>query len=150
MGLIFPTKYKLEEKNIVNLERSHISQEIIQQLSPIIGKAFPTKESFLTNLEKELGDKLDASQKTIITKSAYYNPFVNSVAWLGTLFLRLLKMIIIPLILSSLISGITNIQSGENLGKIMLKTFGYYVTTSFLAIMTGLFMVNLLKPGKGM
>jgi len=58
-------------------------------------------------------------------------------------------MIIIPLILSSLISGITNIGSGTNLGRLSFKTFGYYVMTSLFAIVTGLFLVNIIKPGIG-
>ena len=74
---------------------------------------------------------------------------VEYVSWMGEVFLRALRMIIVPLILSSIISGVTGIGSAKNLGRMSAKTFGYYLTTSFFAIMTGLFMVNLLKPGKG-
>ena len=70
-------------------------------------------------------------------------------AFLGDLFLRLLKMIIVPLILSSIISGVTSIGSAGKLGKISLKTFAYYISTSFLAIITGLILVNLVQPGVG-
>ncbi|MCH8301030.1 MAG: cation:dicarboxylase symporter family transporter, partial [Candidatus Marinimicrobia bacterium] len=63
-------------------------------------------------------------------------------AFLGDLFLRLLKMIIVPLILSSIISGVTSIGSAGKLGKISLKTFAYYISTSFIAIITGLILVN--------
>jgi Na+/H+-dicarboxylate symporter len=58
-------------------------------------------------------------------------------------------MIIIPLILSSLISGVTNIGTGENLGRLGLKTISYYLLTSTFAIVTGLFFVNMIKPGIG-
>jgi Na+/H+-dicarboxylate symporter len=68
---------------------------------------------------------------------------------MGDLFMRALKMVIIPLILTSIISGIVNIGSLEKLGKIGLKTISYYIATSVFAIVTGLFMVNLLKPGVG-
>ena len=68
---------------------------------------------------------------------------------MGTLFLNALKMIIIPLILSSIISGVANIGDANNLGRLGLKTFGYYILTSTLALLTGLFFVNLLKPGTG-
>lgn len=74
---------------------------------------------------------------------------VKYVSWMGVLFLRALKMVIIPLILSSIISGITNIGSAENLGRIGLKTLLYYILTSTFAIITGLFFVNLIKPGVG-
>ncbi len=74
---------------------------------------------------------------------------VKYVSWMGDLFMRALKMVIIPLILTSIISGIVNIGSLEKLGKIGLKTITYYIATSVFAIVTGLFMVNLLKPGVG-
>ena len=75
--------------------------------------------------------------------------YVKYVSWMGDLFMRALKMVIIPLILTSIISGIVNIGSLEKLGKIGLKTISYYIATSVFAIVTGLFMVNLLKPGVG-
>lgn len=59
-------------------------------------------------------------------------------------------MVIIPLILSSIISGVTSLGSGSNLGRLGLKTFAYYISTSLLAILTGLFLVNIIGPGKGM
>ncbi|MBU2651782.1 MAG: dicarboxylate/amino acid:cation symporter [Bacteroidetes bacterium] len=71
------------------------------------------------------------------------------VEWMGDIFLRALKMIIIPLILSSIISGVTNIGSAENLGRLGFKTIGYYLLTSTVAILTGLILVNLIQPGIG-
>lgn len=79
----------------------------------------------------------------------FLSEYVNYVAWMGTVFLKGLTMIIIPLILSSIISGIANIGDGGNLGRLGAKTFGYYMLTSTLALLTGLFFVNLLKPGVG-
>ena len=74
---------------------------------------------------------------------------VSWVAWMGDVFLRALKMVIVPLILSSIVSGITNIGNAENLGRLGIKILGYYMLTSTLAIFTGLFFVNWLKPGEG-
>ncbi len=74
---------------------------------------------------------------------------VSYVAWMGDVFLRALKMLIIPLILSSLISGIANIGSGSSLGRLGMKTILYYVSTSLLAILTGQFLVNMIRPGVG-
>jgi proton glutamate symport protein len=71
------------------------------------------------------------------------------VNWMGDIFLRALKMIIIPLILTSIISGVTNIGDAESLGRLGYKTIIYYLTTSFFAIVTGLVLVNLVKPGLG-
>lgn len=77
----------------------------------------------------------------------YFTEYVKYVSWMGDLFLRGLMMVIIPLILSSIISGITNIGSAENLGRLGAKTILYYVTTSTFAILTGLFFVNIISPG---
>jgi len=79
----------------------------------------------------------------------YFPDYVNYVEWMGTIFIRALKMIIIPLVLSSIISGVTNIGNAENLGRLGLKTIVYYITTSTFAILTGLILVNIFKPGIG-
>jgi Na+/H+-dicarboxylate symporter len=74
---------------------------------------------------------------------------VEKVAVAGDLFIRGLKMVIVPLIVSSIISGVTSIGSAQNLGRMGAKTFLYYITTSLLAILTGLLMVNIIQPGVG-
>jgi Na+/H+-dicarboxylate symporter len=75
--------------------------------------------------------------------------YVSYVSWIGDLFLRALKMIIVPLILTSIISCVANIGDAHNLGRLGLKTFAYYITTSFFAILTGLILVNIIQPGVG-
>ena len=75
--------------------------------------------------------------------------YVKYVSWLGEVFLRALQMIIVPLIFSSIVSGVTGIGSGQNLGRMTLKTIGYYMTTSLFAIVTGLVLVNIIRPGVG-
>jgi Na+/H+-dicarboxylate symporter len=77
------------------------------------------------------------------------NFVIEKISILGDIFLRGLRMIIVPLIVSSIISGVTGIGSAENFGRMSLKTFGYYITTSLLAILTGLILVNLIQPGIG-
>lgn len=72
---------------------------------------------------------------------------VPKVGWLGTLFISLLRMIIVPLIITSIISGVASIGGGRDLGRLFGKTLGYYVLTSALAIFSGLLAVNLIKPG---
>ena len=68
---------------------------------------------------------------------------------LGDLFIRLLRMIIIPLIAASLISGITSIGGGEGLGRLGWKTFAYYMSTSLAAIIVGMIIMNVVAPGFG-
>ena len=67
----------------------------------------------------------------------------------GDMFIRLLKMIIIPLILASMVAGIVSLGDIRRLGRIGLKTFIYYMATTLLAVSVGLVLVNLIKPGVG-
>jgi len=80
----------------------------------------------------------------------FLKDYVIYFSWMGEVFLRLLKMIVIPLILSSIISGIANIGSDGNFGRLGLKTLAYYLSTTVIAIVIGLLLVNLIKPGVGM
>lgn len=65
----------------------------------------------------------------------------------GTWFLRALKMLIVPLIISSIITGVAAVGGGTALGRLGLKTGAYYVITSCLAILTGLLVVGVVEPG---
>ncbi|MFE8035002.1 dicarboxylate/amino acid:cation symporter [Thiohalocapsa marina] len=67
--------------------------------------------------------------------------------FVGQLFLNALKMLIVPLILSSIIVGIASVGTTDNLGRLGGKTIGYYAATSLLAILVGLTAVNLIQPG---
>lgn len=72
---------------------------------------------------------------------------LNSVfTFVGTLFLNALKMLIVPLIMSSIIVGMMEIQP-ESLGQLGYKTLIYYATSSLVAILIGLLVVNMLQPG---
>ena len=69
---------------------------------------------------------------------------------IGKLFLALLSMLVVPLILSSLVTGITGVPDMKGLRRMSLWTFGYYLTTSLLAIATGILLCNLIRPGEGL
>ena len=80
----------------------------------------------------------------------YFLPdLVQYISWMGVVFLRALNMVVVPLILSSIISGVASIGGGSNLGRLGAKTILFYIGTSFIAILTGLFFVNLFQPGVG-
>ena len=67
----------------------------------------------------------------------------------GDVFLNLLKMIIVPLVFASLVMGVVNLGNVQNLGKIGVQTFVYYLSTTFVAVCLGLVLVNLIQPGVG-
>ena len=71
------------------------------------------------------------------------------VAPLGTIFMRLLKMIIVPLILFSITTGVASLGDSKTLGRMGAKTFAYYFVTSILAILVGLTLTNIIQPGVG-
>jgi Na+/H+-dicarboxylate symporter len=69
--------------------------------------------------------------------------------WIGVIFLRALNMIIVPLILFSISTGVASVGNAENLGRLGVKTIGYYILSTLAAILTGFFLVRLIKPGVG-
>ncbi|MCW5519364.1 dicarboxylate/amino acid:cation symporter [Aureitalea sp. L0-47] len=71
------------------------------------------------------------------------------VKWLGTIFIKLLKLIAIPLILASLIKGISDLKDISKFSSIGLRTIVTYVFTTVIAITIGLLLVNVLQPGDG-
>jgi Na+/H+-dicarboxylate symporter len=71
----------------------------------------------------------------------------DSIGFLGDLFLRLLKMIIIPLIFTSLVSGIASLGNARAVGRVGIRTLVYYTITTTLAIAVGLTLVNIIRPG---
>ncbi len=73
----------------------------------------------------------------------------KSVGFLGDVFLKLLKLIIIPLISFSLAAGVASIGNLRSVGRIGLKTFLYYTFTTASAITIGLILVNVIRPGEG-
>ncbi|MEO1970982.1 MAG: dicarboxylate/amino acid:cation symporter [Pirellulaceae bacterium] len=66
---------------------------------------------------------------------------------LGGLFLRLLRMVAVPLIVTSLLTGVTGLGHAGRLGKMFGRTLTYYLATSMIAITIGVFMVNVVRPG---
>ncbi len=74
---------------------------------------------------------------------------MNSVVWIGELFLDTLKMMIIPLIVAAVISGVTSLGDIRKLGKVGGATLLYYTSTTACAVLIGLFVVNLIQPGIG-
>lgn len=68
-------------------------------------------------------------------------------SFIGTLFLNALKMIVVPLVVAAIITGVANVGSQGGFGRLGSKTLGYYVMTSAIAIFIGLAAVNLIQPG---
>jgi len=78
--------------------------------------------------------------------TGYYRAFDG----LSTIFLKLLKMIVVPLVFFSLVTGMLGMGSLAQLGRMGGKTFALYIVTTFLALLTGLTLVNVIRPGVGL
>ena len=76
-------------------------------------------------------------------------PFVDNTKFFGDLFIRLLKMIVVPVILFSLIAGAASIAPSR-LGRVGVKVIVYYLLTSALAVTIGLIFANIFQPGLDM
>ena len=68
---------------------------------------------------------------------------------LGTLFIHLIKMLVIPLVAVSIIAGAASLGNSPSAGKIGIGTFGFFIATSALAVTLALVMGNIFKPGAG-
>lgn len=75
--------------------------------------------------------------------------YVKYISWAGDIFLRFLKMIVIPIVFSSMVVGVAGMGNNGGLGRIAGKTFAFYVSTTMVAAFIGLIFVNLLEPGVG-
>ncbi len=84
-----------------------------------------------------------------IAAGAVFGSKMQSLAWLGILFLNALKMTIIPLIVAAVISGVASLGDIRKLGTIGGSTAGYYASTTAVAVIIGLVVVNLIRPGDG-
>ena len=73
---------------------------------------------------------------------AYIQPF-------GDIFINLLKLIAVPLVLFSIISGVTSLGNIKKLGRMGIKTLLTYVVTTMAAVVIGLALVNIFQPGSG-
>ncbi len=148
-GLYFSTSYEITSDSLSTLRKQKISNDVISKVNTLEGNKYSTLSEYNQALEQLLDANLFEKYDVILVHAAYSNTAIEYVSWMGDIFMRALKMLIIPLILSSLISGITNIGSGANLGRLGGKTLLFYISTSFFAILTGQILVNIIKPGVG-
>ena len=85
----------------------------------------------------------------LLCKVTPYESWSPYIKWAGDMFLRALRMIVIPLVFTSIAMGVAGMGTTAALGRIAGKTIGYYVVTTLVAATIGLTIVNLVKPGVG-
>lgn len=79
----------------------------------------------------------------------YIAGFSKNIKLLGTIFIRLVQMIIAPLVFSTLVVGIAKMGDMKMVGRVGGKAMAWFISASLISLLIGLFLVNLLAPGKG-
>lgn len=76
--------------------------------------------------------------------------FSKNIKLLGTIFIRLVQMIIAPLVFSTLVVGIAKMGDMKMVGRVGLKAMGWFISASLISLLLGLLLVNIMKPGVGL
>lgn len=141
--VIVSYEFNGEQKTKVFLENTQI--EIIKFVNKQI------KENKLINMSALFKpEKLSKSETKIFSKIesiSKINTIATYIRPIGTLFIRLLSFLAIPLVIASLIVGAASLEDIKKLGRIGIRTFTIYILTTAIAITIGLSLANLIKPG---
>ncbi|HRZ41504.1 MAG TPA: dicarboxylate/amino acid:cation symporter [Bacteroidales bacterium] len=150
-GVVFPDRYRIDDDFFKALEKKEYAWSVDAQylFGGMAGRSLTQKE-FLKVLESRYTVSELKQTTPHFLEAARYNRAIRYIDWIGELFMRALKMLIVPLVLSSIVSGVAGIGSAAGLGRITAKTLGFYILSSLVAIVTGLGLVLLIKPGMGM
>jgi Na+/H+-dicarboxylate symporter len=108
------------------------------------------KNSSLWTVALAIGLAICIGTWTGKTAALFGVPFYSIYDLFGKLFIHALTLIVVPLVSTSIITGIARIAGESSFGRLGLKTFGFYLLTSFLAIVMGVCLVNLMEPGHGL
>lgn len=103
--------------------------------------------TFYIMLAMVLGIITGYSVHTLGQGSDIPEKFCQYISILTTIFLKLIKMIIAPLVFSTLVVGIAKMGDTASIGRVGIKTFGWFIIMSFCSLLLGLVMVNFLEPG---
>ncbi|MFT4861955.1 MAG: Na+/H+-dicarboxylate symporter [Pseudohongiellaceae bacterium] len=78
-----------------------------------------------------------------------WGPGSENIAWIGDVFMRLIRMVVVPLVFVTLVSGVVSMGDPSKLGSLGVKTLAIYMATTLGAIVIGLAMAVILQPGAG-
>ncbi|MCP4315569.1 MAG: dicarboxylate/amino acid:cation symporter [Hyphomicrobiales bacterium] len=103
--------------------------------------------SFWTNLK--LWQQILIALVAGLVVGAIWGPGAENIKPIGTVFISLIKMLIVPLVFSSLVVGVCSIEDTKKMGRIGAKSLGLYLITTAIAIAIGLIVGIVLQPGAG-
>ena len=109
----------------------------------------PKKKGLALHWQILIGIGLGIVAGIVLCKITPYENWYKFIKWAGDIFLRGLRMIVIPLVFTSIALGVAGMGNSAALGRIAGKTILYYIGTTLIAAVIGLTLVNLVRPGVG-
>ena len=109
----------------------------------------PKKKGLALHWQILIGIGLGIVAGILLCKITPYENWYKFIKWAGDIFLRGLRMIVIPLVFTSIALGVAGMGNSAALGRIAGKTILYYIGTTLIAAVIGLTLVNLVRPGVG-
>jgi Na+/H+-dicarboxylate symporter len=94
-----------------------------------------------------IGIVIGAIVNTQVTDPVQIKEIANNIAVFSDIFLTLIKMIIAPLVFSTLVVGIAHMGDASSVGRIFFKSLAWFLSASLMSLLLGLFFANLLQPG---
>ncbi len=113
-----------------------------------VKKAVEAAERKFGEIDEDADAAVSPQELRVATNVARAAPVVGPLELGGEIFLNLLKMMVVPLVLLSVMSGILGMGDVRKLGRPGLLTITFYVSTTILAVVVGLCVVNVIRPGK--
>lgn len=131
---------------VTSIGNQTLAMEKIMEKKPHFLKALHWQIFLATVLSIGLAIIIRALDLTPDSQATVRAPFM----FVGDLFVRSLKLIVLPLVVVSIISGIQQMGSTSKLSTVGWKTLLYYISTTFVAVIIGIVIVNLIQPGVGL
>ena len=124
----------------------HYERIALQARVAVLGEGYGEDPKAFITEEQAKGREIQAKEEELL-RGTWSGGAADGLA---RLFLRLLRMIVLPLVFASLVCGVLGLGDPRRLGRLGGKALLWYMTTSLIAILTGLLLVNVIRPGEGL
>jgi proton glutamate symport protein len=128
------------------MHHAHYDRIALQARVEVLGPAYAEDPQAFAAQERTRGRDIQKQEEALLRQTASG----GAADALARMFLRLLNMIVLPLVFSSLVCGVLGLGDPRRLGRLGGRAMLWYASTSLLAILTGLLLVNLIRPGEGL